>query len=119
MNSICIITDCFVQFPQPSFIGRQSVKILNQGYQLNGHLYENGKDLKASELPPFPGESQKPQIIQPTGDQIRQFFSSIEDEHSYDRILAILTSSQLSPLFLNVKEALKTFPARVQVLLID
>jgi len=119
MNSICIVTDCFVQFPQPSFVGRQSVKILNQGYQLNGHFFENGKDLKASELPPFPGESQKPQIVQPTGDQIRQFFSSIEDERSYDRILAILTSSQLSPLFFNVKEALKSFPARVQVQLID
>ncbi len=92
---------------------------MQQGYQLNGRVYENGKDLKPTELPPLPGESQKPQVIQPSADQILQFFNTIEDERSYDRILAILTSSQLSPLFTLVKEALKTYPSRLQVQLID
>ncbi len=119
MNSVCVVTDCFVQFPLPSFPGRQSVRVLHQGYQLNGRVFENGKDLKTNELPPLPGESQRPQIIHPTGDQIRQFIADIEDERAYDRILAILTSSQLSPLFSQVKEALKTFPARLQVQIID
>ncbi len=119
MNSVCVVTDSFVQFPQPSFAGRQSVRILHQSYQINERVYENGKDLKPNELPLLPGASQKPQIFLPSGDQIRQFFADVEDERVYDRILAILTSSQLSPLFSMVKEALKTFPARLQVQIID
>ncbi len=119
MTSICIATDSFVQFPQPSFVGRQSVKIIHQGYQFNDRIYENGKDLKPSDLPLLPGESRTPKIILPAVDQIRQFFTEIEDERAYDRILVILTSFQLNPLFSQVKEALKTFPSRLQIQLID
>ena len=119
MGFTCIVTDNYVQFPQPSFPGRQMVKILHFNYQLKGQVYEQGRDLKASDLPLFPGESNYPSILNQSPDQICQFFAAIEEEKTYDRILAILTSSQLSPLYSQVKDAIKSFSGRVHIQLID
>jgi DegV family protein with EDD domain len=119
MGTTCIVTDSYVQFPQPSFLGRHLVRIINNNYQVNGQVFESGKDLKANDLPPFPREDNYPQFLIPSEDQIRDFFAKIEDEHSCDRILAVLTSSQLTPFFAQVKESLKTFSGRVQIQIID
>jgi DegV family protein with EDD domain len=119
MGITCIVTDAYVQFPQPSFHGRQMVKILPQGYRFNGHLYPFASELKAGDLPSFPSENNFPGVIFPSQEQICQLFAAIEEERTYDRILAILTSSQLTPVFTQVKEALQSFSGRVQIQLID
>jgi DegV family protein with EDD domain len=119
MGFTCIVTDSHVQFPQPSFSGRQLVKILHHSYQLNGQPYEFGKDLKATDLPAFPPESNYPGILLPTADQICRFFEEIEEDKSIDRIIAILTSGQLFSLFGRVQGALASFSGRVQIQLID
>lgn len=119
MGNICIVTDSHVQFPQPSFAGRQLVRILPHSIQLNNRVYESGANLKASDLPPFPPEGNFPSDILPDADQICSFFADIEEDKSIDRIIAIFTSSQLFPLFLRVQEALVSFSGRVQIQLID
>jgi DegV family protein with EDD domain len=119
MGITCIVTDAYVQFPQPSFHGRQMVKILPQGYRLNGRVYPQSGELRASDLPPFPNGSNFPGVLYPLADQICQFFAAIEEEKAFDRILAILTSAHLSPLFSQVKDALRSFSGRVQIQLID
>ena len=119
MGSTCIVTDSYVQFPQPSFLGRHLVRIINNNYLVNEQIFEGGKDLRANDLPAFPRPNNFPQFLIPTGDQIRGYFAEIEEEHSCDRILAILTSSQLTPFFVQVKEALTTFSGRVQIQVID
>jgi len=95
------------------------VKILPQGYQLNGRVYLQTSDLKAGDLQPYPTENNFPGVIFPTAEQICQFFAAIEEEKAFDRILAVLTSSQLSPIFSLVKDALGSFSGRVQIQLID
>jgi fatty acid-binding protein DegV len=113
MGTTCIVTDTYVQFPQPSFLGRHLVRIINNDFLVNGQEFENGKDLKASDLPAFPRPNDFPQLILPTEEKIRDFFAQIEEERTCDKILAILTSSQLTPFFFQVKEALKSFSGRV------
>ncbi len=119
MGITCIVTDSYVQFPQPSFHGRQMVKILPQGYTINGRIQPQAGDLKANDLPLFHSEKNFPHAIYPDADQICQFFAAIEEEKAFDRILAILTSSQLSPIFAQVKDALRSFSGRVQIQVID
>jgi len=119
MGTTCIVTDSYVQFPQPSFLGRHLVRILANGYQINGQEYESSKDLKPSDLPTLPRQQNFPRFLLPSEDQIHAFFAGIEEERNCDRVLAILTSSQLTPLFSHVKEALKSFSGRVQIQIID
>jgi len=119
MGITCIVTDSHVQFPQPSFAGRQLVRILHHSYQLNGQTYEAGKDLKTSDLPAFPPDNTLPGILLPDPEQICRFFEVIEEDRSIDRIIAIFTSAQLFPLFSKVQDALVSFSGRVQIQLID
>lgn len=119
MSRVCIVTDNSVQFSQPTFSGRQNIKILpfTQTYKEMG--FENGHDLKPTDLPIFPSDGQVPHLLIPSTDKIRLFFTSIEEEKVFDQALVIVNSSHLSPMYLAVCQAITGWNCRVQIQLVD
>jgi DegV family protein with EDD domain len=117
MSSICILTDSSAQFPQLAFSGRNLVRIIPFDVELNGILYEEGKDLKTSNLPATANQSLNPHLRPPAQEKLRQLFVSLGQ--SYNEIIAILVSSQLSNLYTCAEEAVNDVNGRVSVQLID
>ncbi len=51
MGSICILTDSSAQFPQLGFSGRNDIRVIPFSVEINGQLYEEGRDLRPNDLP--------------------------------------------------------------------
>ena len=117
MSPICIVTDSSAQFAQPSFPGRNIVKIISHGVQINGHIYREGEDLRAQNLPPSANKELQPQLIPPSAEMFYQEFMSIGQ--SYDTIIGLFLSSSLSECYNNATKAASTLHGRFNVQTID
>jgi DegV family protein with EDD domain len=117
MSSICILTDSSAQFPQLAFPGRNLVRILPLDVRLNGIIYEEGKDMKASSLPAVATDLLNPRLMPPSQEKLRQFFVSLGQ--SYNETIAIIMSSQLSSVYDATREAAEAMAGRVSVTPID
>ena len=119
MGRVCIVTDSSVQFPLPSFQGRHLVKILPFAVQLNGQVSEAGREIKTSEFPLYPGEANQPRLIIPKREQILEFFTAIDEERSYDQVLAIFSSANFSPMHNVVKSNMEGQNGRLRIQIVD
>jgi DegV family protein with EDD domain len=117
MNPICILTDSSAQFPQLGFSGRNDVRVVQFGIKVNGILYPEGHDLRANDLPASASDALSPQLIPPDANQFEELFLNL-GQH-YNRILAILTSSSLNPIFRNAQVAAESVQGHVKVIVID
>lgn len=117
MSSICILTDSSAQFAQMAFPGRNLVRVVPLDVEINGVLYEEGKDIKASALPPAATESLNPRLLPPSQEKLRQLFINLGQ--SYDEVVAIFMSSQLSSVFECAKEAMEASSGGFSIQLID
>ncbi len=117
MGSICILTDSMAQFPQLGFSGRSDVRVLSFSVEVNGRLYEEGRDLHTGDLPPTASEDLHPRLIVPAPEKIEELYLSLSAY--YSNILAILTSASLSAAFQNARQAAETVRGQANVTVID
>jgi len=116
MTSICILTDNSVQFPQPNFLGQKNVKIIPLSVEIGGQEYFE-QDYKPSSLPKFSPLTLKPRLIPPSVDTFVKMFTSLAE--SYDSIIGIFLSGNLSSCYGNAVEAFENLSGKVPVHLID
>lgn len=119
MGRVCIVTDNSVQFSLPIFPGRSNIKILPFIQTYKGKVYDNGQEIKPSEIPVFAPIGDEPRQLIPTPEKIRQFFTSIEEEKVFDQALVIVSSSHLTGLHEAVCQALTGWNCRVEIRLVD
>ncbi len=117
MSSICILTDSSAQFPQLAFPGRNLVRIMPLDVELNGTIYEEGKDLKAAALPAQANDTLKPRLLPPPQEKLRQLIVSLGQ--TYNEIIAIVMSSQLSTVYDATREAGEAIAGRVSIQIVD
>lgn len=117
MGSICILTDSSAQFPQLGFSGRNDVRIIPFSIAVNGKVYEEGQDLKATDLPPTANEQLHPRVIAPTSENFQDLYLTLNQR--YQEIIAILSSSNLTQAFENAQKAAQATQGRVNVTVID
>lgn len=117
MSSICILTDSTAQFPQLGFSGRNDVRVVSFEVEINGQRYEEGQDLRASDLPATASEALRPRLIPPSVEQFETLFNNLSQY--YDDVLAILASSSLNPVSINARQAAETAQGRSRVTVID
>jgi DegV family protein with EDD domain len=117
MGSICILTDSSAQFPQLGFSGRNDVRVAPFSIQLNGVMYEEGRDLHTNDLPSTASEELHPRLIAPSVDKFQELYFNLNTQ--YQDILVILTSASLNPAFHNAQQAAEAVQGRVKVSVID
>jgi DegV family protein with EDD domain len=116
-NSVCILTDSTAQFPQLGFPGRSHVRVMTYTIQVNGRLYDEGQELKSSDLPQSASEELHPRLVAPSVEKFVEMFSSLGQQ--YPDIIAILCSANLTHAYENALKAQKSVQGRVKVTLID
>lgn len=116
MGSICIVTDTTAQFSQPTFLGRDQVHLVSFDYSLN-HESCDPTFLKVATLPLSTSSQFEPVLVAPTVEHFRHLFLSLLQ--SYDAILGIFLSSQLSACFSQAEAAVTSIQGHFQIQLID
>lgn len=104
MNSICIVTDSTVQFPQPSFPGRNFVRVIPLSVEINGKMLEQ-EEIKPGSLPPFANKRQNPHLVPPSPDFFSRLF--LELNTAYRDTLCIFLSSELNACHANALAAIQ------------
>ena len=117
MGSTCILTDSSAQFPQLGFSGRNDVRVISFDVEVNGILYEEGRDLRPNDLPPTASETLRPRLIAPSAQKLEELYLNL-NQH-YDDVIAVLASSSLTPIFDNAQKAADATLGRAQVTVID
>lgn len=103
MSRVCILTDSTAQFPSPAFLGYELVSVIPLRVQLGQVTETNHHELKTSALPGSLGDGLRPRLHLPTPEEFCQTFASLGQR--YQEIVAILISSQLTPLVAHAHEA--------------
>jgi len=117
MGSICILTDSSAQFPQLGFSGRNDIRVIPFSVEINGQLYEEGRDLRPNDLPAVATESLRPRLIPPSAAQFEELYLNL-NQH-YSDIIGIFTSASLNSVFLNAHKAAEATQGRAKVTAID
>lgn len=117
MTSTCILTDSAAQFPQLGFSGRNDVRVIPFGVQVNGEIHEEGQDLRALDLPPSANDRLHPQLISPSIEKFQDLFLNLNQY--YTDIVTILTSARLNNAFQNAQQAAAEVQGRARVIVVD
>lgn len=117
MNSICIVTDNSAQFYNSSFPGWKNTKIIPLEIELNHRHLDKNAGLRSRDLPKYANEETSPRLLPPTVEDFRQLFTNLAA--SYNEILGIFMSSQLSTCFQNAQEAAVSLHSGPKIQLID
>jgi len=117
MPSYCILTDNSVQYPQPSFIGRELVRSISYSLSLHGTQYASTREIKPTALPAHADDELAPCLIPPS---VEDFLISFQELiHEYDHTFVLLASSKITSAFQNATEALQQLNCGNRILLID
>lgn len=117
MPSYCILTDNSVQYPQPSFIGRELVRSLPYSLTLRGVQYSSTREIKPTALPPYANDELNPHLVAPS---VEDFIASYQELiREFDHIFVLLASSKITSAYQHAAEALELFNSGNRVQLID
>lgn len=117
MPQVGIITDTTAQFPTPFFPGNDIVTVLPMRIQLNGQIYNEGKDISLDNLPPSLSDGLYPKVLPPTP---RSFHEAIERlEHKYPEIIILLLSTQLNKATISAQQAIASYNTSARIHIID
>lgn len=117
MRRVCVLTDSSAQFPQPSFIGKNLVRVIQLDIEFEGRVYSEGKELKINRLPLSCTGSSHPILLAPGQSHFQELFSSLIQV--YDEILVLLLSNQLSPIFDQVVQAITPLQSHANIHIIN
>lgn len=117
MKNVAIITDSTAQFPNPSFLGKDLVRLIPLGIKINETIYHDGSEIKTNDLPVSASESNKVKLITPSPTEIAEQFSLLLN--NYNELLVIVNSANLTPLFENSIKAVKLIQGETNIQVID
>lgn len=117
MKNVAIITDSTAQFPNPSFLGKDLVRLIPLGIRINETIYHDGSEIKTNDLPVSASESNKVKLITPSPTEIAEQFSLLLN--NYNELLVIVNSANLTPLFENSIKAVKLIQGETNIQVID
>lgn len=117
MTKIAIITDSTAQFPNPSFLGKDLVRLIPLGIQINDTVYKDGSVVKTNDLPVNATQSTNAKLLIPTPAEIADQFSFFLSK--YNELLVIVNSANLTSLFENCVKAVKLIQGETTIQVID
>lgn len=117
MSKIAIITDSTAQFPNPSFQGKDLVRILPLGIEINGKININGSGIKINDLPQSLQEGNSAGLVIPSPAEVADHFSALL--RKFDELLVIVNSASLSGLYQYSLDAVKLIQAETNVQIVN
>jgi DegV family protein with EDD domain len=105
VTKIGIITDSTAQFPNPSFAGKDLVRIIPFDIKIDGKIYKEGKGIKASDFPLTTKNASKPTLVVPSAVEIANLFTTLLN--SFSELLVVVTSTNLLPIYENAINAVE------------
>ena len=116
MGTVCIVTDNTAQFTQPSFVGRNTITIIPLETRLNG-VIQDGNVFKAGNLPISADDDLHPELVSPSPEEFRQFFTSLSQK--FDQIFGLFLSSSLNDCYSHAEQAAAAMHGHNIISLID
>ena len=117
MTNIAIITDSTAQFPNPSFLGKDLVRLIPLDIQINGTIYKEGVGVKTNDLPISSLVDNNAKLIIPSPVEIAEQFTHLL--HKFNELLVIVNSGHLTNLFDNCSEAVKLIQGETNIQVIN
>jgi fatty acid kinase fatty acid binding subunit len=117
MSSVCILTDSAVQFPNPSFTGRDFVQSITLPIELSGKIFDDFTEIRSIEFPEKYAAQNPCRILPPPPQKIDQVLKSINRD--FKEIIILSVSSRLSGSFFHWEEAVQRFTGSSRIYLID
>jgi DegV family protein with EDD domain len=105
MANIAVITDPTAQFPNPSFAGKDLIRVIPFDILLDGVVYKEGHDVKSGDFPASLKSSSDPKLIVPSAAEIAELFTALL--RKFNELLVIVNSAELTPLYQNALDAVK------------
>jgi len=117
MANIAIITDSTAQFPNPSFAGKDFVRLIPFDILLDGVIHKEGHDLKASDFPLNLKSNSDPKLLIPSAVEIADLYSVLL--RKYDELFVIVNSADLTSVYQNAVDAVKIIQGGTSVQVIN
>lgn len=117
MKNIAIITDSTAQFPNPSFLGKELVRLIPLSIKINESVYTDGSGIKTNDLPVSNTDSNNVKLLTPNPAEIAEQFSILLN--NYNELLVIVNSAHLTPVFENSIKAVKLIQGETNIQVID
>ncbi|MEJ5314017.1 MAG: DegV family protein [Anaerolinea sp.] len=117
MGNLCILTDAATQFTHPGFPGYQHVWIVPYDVSLRGLVYPEGEGIRWNYLPSSTLNGIKPRLKAPDPETFYALFQKHAAEYSH--VIAIFSSSELTPIYKAAEEAAQAAKNLVPITLID
>jgi DegV family protein with EDD domain len=117
MSKIAVVTDCTAQFPNPSFHGKDLVRIFPFDIEINGTIVKEGSGLKTADLPLTISDDSKTRLIIPSPAEIAEHFNALLKK--YNELLVITNSANLSNFYQNSMEAVKLIQGETTVQIVN
>lgn len=117
MSNIAVITDSTAQFPNPSFLGKDLVRIIPLDIEINGIKIKEGIGVKTADLPISPNNNSPTQLIIPSPIEIADQFTLLLKK--YNELLVITNSAHLSNFYQNSIEAVKLIQGETTIQVVN
>ncbi|MBE0686426.1 MAG: DegV family EDD domain-containing protein [Anaerolineaceae bacterium] len=117
MSKIAVITDSTAQFPNPSFQGKELVRIITLDVEINGIKIKEGAGLKTADLPLSPSDENHTKLLIPSPAEIAEQFNVLLK--NYSELLVITNSANLSTFYQNSIEAVKLIQAETTIQIVN
>ena len=117
MSKIGVITDSTAQFPNPSFQGKDLVRIIPLDVVINGSIIKEAAGLKTADLPISPSGENNTKLLIPTPAEIAEQFNVLLKK--YNELLVITNSANLSLFYQNSMEAVKLIQGETTIQVVN
>jgi DegV family protein with EDD domain len=117
MPRIAVITDSTAQFPNPSFQGKDLVRIIPLDVEINGSIIKEGTGLKTADLPVSPSDENNTKLLIPSPAEIAEQFIVLLKK--YNELLVITNSANLSSFYQNSIEAVKLIQGETTIQVVN
>ncbi|PKO18494.1 MAG: hypothetical protein CVU39_03375 [Chloroflexi bacterium HGW-Chloroflexi-10] len=117
MPKIAIITDSTAQFSNPSFPGKDQVRLIPFGIKIGDKTYPEGIGITVSEFPTNCSIADVPTVIIPTPNQIADLFISLLK--NFNELLVLTNSLDLTSVYQNSLEAVELIQGKTMIQVIN
>lgn len=117
MSKIGVITDSTAQFPNPSFQGKDLVRIIPLNVVINGSIIKESAGLKTADLPLSPSGENSTKLLIPSPAEIAEQFNVLLKKHN--ELLVITNSANLSLFYQNAMEAVKLIQGETTIQVVN
>jgi DegV family protein with EDD domain len=117
MSKIAVITDSTAQFPNPSFQGKDLVRIIPLDIVINDSIIKEGTGVKTADLPLSPSNERKTKLLVPSPAEIAEQFIVLLKK--FNELLVITNSANLSAFYQNSIKAVKLIQGETTIQVVN